>query len=320
MTEQPLPTSGFAKGTADKSGRGAERPAPGAGDLSLFAGTVLIWSTTWLALKFQLGVVDPQVSIVWRFAIAAPLMFLVCWLAGAPILYPLRMHIRFALLGVFLCSTNFILFYNAGHYVVSGLIAVMFSLASLTNIALSVLFLGEPLRARVAFGALFGLVGISLMFWHEIGGGALGTGPLIGLLLGFLGCLSFSTGNILATRVQRDGVSVLAINAWGVTYGVGVNVIVALFAGSAFIIEPTARYVISLLWLAIPGSVLAFWMYIALLGRIGPDRAGYTAVVAPVFALLVSTFVEDYQWSVLAVVGLALVAAGNVLVLTHRRN
>lgn len=287
------------------------------GDLGLFVGTVLIWSTTWLALKFQLGVVDPQVSIVWRFAIAAPLMFLVARIAGAPIVFPLPMHARFALLGLFLYSTNFILFYNAGHFVVSGLIAVIFSLASLTNIALSVLFLGEPLRPRVMLGALFGLAGISLLFWHEIGG-ALGSGPLIGLGLGILGCLSFSMGNIIAARVQRE-VPVLSANAWGVTYGVAVNAIVAFIAGSAFIIEPNARYVLSLLWLAIPGSVLAFWMYLALLGRIGPDRAGYTAVLAPVLALLVSTFVEDYRWSALSIAGLALVAAGNVLVLTRKR-
>jgi drug/metabolite transporter (DMT)-like permease len=112
---------------------------------------------------------------------------------------------------------------------------------------------------------------------------------------------------------------VLSANAWGVTYGVAVNAIVALAAGSAFVIEPTARYVLALLWLAIPGSVLAFWLYVTLLGRIGADRAGYTAVLAPVLALLVSTFVEDYRWSALAIVGLALVAIGNVLVLTRRR-
>ena len=118
------------------------------------------------------------------------------------------------------------------------------------------------------------------MFWHEIDGGSSASGPLIGLGLGFLGCLSFSTGNMIAARVQRDGVSVLSANAWGVTYGVAVNVLVALVAGSAFIIEPTPRYVVSLLWLAMPGSVLAFWMYLSLLGRIGADRAGYTAVLA----------------------------------------
>ena len=146
MAELPLPQPLPARG------RGvASTFAPG--DFGLYAGTVLIWSTTWLALKFQLGVVDPQVSIVWRFLIAAPLMFLVCWLAGARIRFPLRMHLRFAALGLFLYSTNFILFYNAGHFVVSGLIAVIFSLASITNIALAALFLGEPLRPRVALGA-----------------------------------------------------------------------------------------------------------------------------------------------------------------------
>jgi drug/metabolite transporter (DMT)-like permease len=112
---------------------------------------------------------------------------------------------------------------------------------------------------------------------------------------------------------------VLSANAWGVTYGIAVNAAVAIVAGSAFVIDPAPRYVLSLLWLAIPGSVLAFWMYLALLGRIGADRAAYTTVMSPVLALIVSTFVEDFRWSVLAIVGLALVAAGNVLVLKRRR-
>jgi drug/metabolite transporter (DMT)-like permease len=284
-------------------------------DLGLYAGTVLIWSTTWLALKFQLGTVDPQVSIVWRFLIAFPLLFAVCRIAGAPVVFPVAMHLRFAALGLFLYSTNFILFYNAGHFVISGLLSVIFSLASLTNVVLAVLFLGEPFRMRVALGAALGLCGVALMFWPEIEGGPLGRGPMIGLALGFLGCLSFSIGNMLTARVQRDGVPVLSATAWGVAYGVVVNAAFAVFAGSAFVIEPSARYVLSLLWLAIPGSVIAFWMYLALLGRIGPDRAAYTTVLSPVLALLVSTLVEDYRWSALALVGLALVAAGNVLVL-----
>jgi drug/metabolite transporter (DMT)-like permease len=286
-------------------------------DLGLYAGTVLIWSTTWLAMKFQLGVVDPQVSIVWRFLIAAPLMFLVCRMAGAAIRFPLAMHLRFAALGVFLYSTNFILFYNAGRFVVSGLVAVLFSLASLTNIALAVLVLGERLRPRVAFGALLGLAGVALLFLPEMEAG-FGAGPLIGMGLGILGCLSFSVGNMISARIQRQGVAVLSANAWGVSYGVAVNAAVALVAGSAFVIEPTQQYILSLLWLAIPGSVLAFWMYLALLGRIGPDRAAYTAVLSPVLALVVSTFVEDYRWSAWAILGLALVAAGNVLVLRRK--
>lgn len=291
--------------------RGALAPA----DFGLYAGTVLVWGTTWIALKYQLGEVDPQVSIVWRFLLAAPIMFAICAIAGAPILFPLRTHLRFAALGLFLYSTNFILFYNAGQFVVSGLLAVIFSLASITNIALASILLGEPLRPRVMLGAVLGLSGVALMFWPEIGGGDLGAGPAIGLALGFLGCLSFSTGNMISARIQRSGIPVLSANAWGIAYGILVNAAVALASGSAFIIEPTSRYLLSLLWLAIPGSVLAFWLYITLLGRIGADRAGYTTVLSPVLALLISTLVEDYRWSAMAVAGLLMVAAGNVLVL-----
>ena len=286
-----------------------------AADFGLYAGTVLVWGTTWIALKFQLGTVDPQVSLVWRFLLAAPIMFIICRMAGARIRFPLRDHLIFAALGLFLYSTNFNLFYNAGQFVVSGMLAVIFSLASITNILLGALFLGEPLRLRVWLGALLGLAGVTLMFWPEMSGGDLGSGPLVGLALGFLGCLSFSTGNMISARLRREGVPVLSMNAWGVSYGVLVNAAFALVAGSAFIVEPSTPYILSLLWLAIPGSVLAFWMYIALLGRIGADRAGYTTVLSPVLALLISTVVEDYQWSALAVAGLVMVAAGNVLVL-----
>src|SRR5918993_2764700 len=102
-------------------------PARGllAADYGLFAATVVLWGTTWLALKWQLGTVDPQVSLVWRFLIAAPVTFALCRAAGQPLRFPLAMHARFALLGALMFSTNFILFYNAGHFVVSGLLAVV---------------------------------------------------------------------------------------------------------------------------------------------------------------------------------------------------
>jgi drug/metabolite transporter (DMT)-like permease len=60
-------------------------------------------------------------------------------------------------------------------------------------------------------------------------------------------------------------------------------------------------------------------MYVTLLRRIGSDRVGYTAVASPVLALLVSTAFEGYRWTPLAALGLAFVAAGNVLVLVSRR-
>jgi len=184
--------------------RSAAPPVLAPLDVGLYAGTVLVWGTTWLALTFQLGVVDPQVSLVWRFLIAAPLMFLVCRIAGARLRFPLRMHLRFAALGVFLYSANFILFYNAGQYVVSGLLSVIFSLASITNIIMAALFLGDRLRPQVALGALLGFGGVAVIFWPDFARGNLGAGPLLGLALGLLGCLSFSTGNMVSARLEAS--------------------------------------------------------------------------------------------------------------------
>jgi drug/metabolite transporter (DMT)-like permease len=56
-----------------------------------------------------------------------------------------------------------------------------------------------------------------------------------------------------------------------------------------------------------------------LLGKIGADRAAYVTLVFPIIALLLSTFFEEYMWSLFALIGVVLITAGNFLVLkkTH---
>lgn len=288
-----------------------------AGDLFLFAATVLIWGTTWIALKWQLGTVEPQVSLLWRFLLASPILFAICWFTGNPIRFPAAMHLRFALIGMLLFSLNFNLFYNAGNFVVSGVLSVIFSLAAVVNIGLGAAMLGERIKPRVLLGSVLGLAGIALLFSHEITASTLGLRALTGLGLGMLGVLSFCLGNVVSGQGQREGVSVLSTTAWGSLYGAGINFVFAAAAGSTFTIEPTSRYLMALLWLAIPGTVLAFWAYLALLGRIGADRAAYTTVLSPILALLVSTAVEGYSWTALSLAGVALAVAGNVLVLSR---
>ena len=76
-------------------------------------------------------------------------------------------------------------------------------------------------------------------------------------------------------------------------------------------------YILSLLYLAIFGSAVAFGCYLALLRKIGSARAAFTAVLFPLVALLVSTLVEDYEWTVPAVIGIAFIVVGNWLALTN---
>ncbi len=290
-----------------------------AGDYGLYALTVFVWSTSWLALKFQVGLVDPQVSLVWRFAPAALIMLVACMATGRRLAFPLRTHWRFAGLGLFLFSANFLMFYYAANWLVSGLLSVIFSLASVINIVLAITVLGEPLRPRVVVGALFGLAGIACLFGPEVADQEFGGGALIGLALGICGATFFCVGNMISAANQRAGIPVVSASAIGMVYGTGFSTLFALAAGSAFVIEPTARYLGGLAWLIVFSTVIAFWAYLTLLGRIGADRAGYATVVFPVVALIISTVVEGYQWSLIGVVGVALVATGNTIILMRRR-
>jgi drug/metabolite transporter (DMT)-like permease len=290
-------------------------------DFGLYAATIFAWSTSWLALKWQVGVVDPQVSLVWRFSLAACLMLALCKLRGQPLRFPLRLHLRFAAMGVLLFSTNFLLFYYAAYGLVSGLLSVIFSTASVTNILMNTLVLRQPLRPRVAFGALLGIAGIACLFWPEISdqvsAHALGGPALIGLGLGVAGTLCFSAGNMISASIQKGGVPVFSANAIGMVYGSINCLIISLIAGSEFIFEPTLRYVGSLFWLVGISTVMAFYAYLTLLGRIGADKAGYATVIFPVFALVISAVMEGYQWSALSFAGMALVAIGNIIILSR---
>src|SRR5215212_1533788 len=83
-------------------------------DFGLYGIVVLLWGSSWIALHLQLGVVAPEVSLVWRFAMAASVMLAWAILARQRLRFDWRDHARFAALGVTMFSMNFLLFYYGG--------------------------------------------------------------------------------------------------------------------------------------------------------------------------------------------------------------
>ena len=284
-------------------------------DIAAYAATVFFWGTSWIALRAQLGIVPPEVSIFWRFLVAASLMWAWVTWRGERIRFPAADHLRFVGTGVCLFSANFTLFYYGGISVPSGLLSVVFSLASIGNLLLGALFLRQRIEPRVAFGALVGAVGIACLFWPEIAKAGINGAALGGLGLCVAGTTFFCLGNMISTSIQRRGVPLLSAVTWGMTYGAVIMALVSLARGHSFAIEPTAKYVVSLLLLAVGASVIAFSCYLTLLRRIGAARAGYSTVLFPIIALAVSTIFESYVWTPLAMLGVVLALAGNVLVL-----
>jgi drug/metabolite transporter (DMT)-like permease len=215
--------------------------------------------------------------------------------------------------GVALFCCNFLCLYFASQYVASGLVAVVFSTAPLWNAVNGKLFLGRAIRASVVLGALFGLAGISLLFLPQLASRWHDKGMLFGLALALLGTLSFSSGNLLSSRMQSLGLTPWVSNTWAMLIGASILGVASLLLGLSFAAEPSLRYVGALLYLAIPGSVIGFTAYLMLVGRIGPDRAAYSTVLFPVVALTMSTFFEGYHWTLPALGGIGLIMAGNLL-------
>ncbi len=288
-------------------------------DVVLYAVSIFAWSTSWIALKMQTTAgVAAEVSVAWRFALAAVLMFALLAARRERLAFGPGDHLRFAGLGILLFSVNFYLFYLGGRFLTSGLLSVVFSLASIGNLLLAALVLKQKITPRVGLGAGVGFVGIALIFWPEIAATHLGGDALLGLGLCVAGTACFCTGNLVSGAAQRRGLPVLATNAWGMAYGAAAMALLALAKGDDFAIPLEPVYLGSLVWLAVISSVVAFFCYLTLLGRIGSARAGYVTVVIPVFALLISTVAESYHWTGPAILGLAAVIAGNVVVLTRR--
>lgn len=281
----------------------------------LYAVVVAIWGSSWLGIEYQLGLVAPDLSIAYRFLLAAGMLIAYCLATRRSLRFTRRDHLFFAVQGLTLFSLNYFLFYLAAGYVASGLMAVAFSTITVMNIANGALLFGHGIDRRVAVGAAAGILGLALVYWPEVAGVELSHAALVGLGLSLVATYSASLGNMVSVRHKAHGIPVLQSNALGMMYGAIFSLAFALGRGVSLTFDWSAGYVISLIYLALFASVFGFGAYLTLLQRIGADRAAYSSVLFPLVALGLSTWIEGYRWTALAAIGVVLVLAGNLVVL-----
>jgi drug/metabolite transporter (DMT)-like permease len=284
----------------------------------LYGSTVLIWGTSWLAIKFQLGSVDPMVSVLYRFIAAALILMLYCKLSRLKMKFHLKDHLYMMLQGLVLFSFNYWTIYLASGFLTSGLVAVIFSSIVFMNIINGSLLLGTQIRSNVLMGGGFGFLGIGLVFWPQISSFGLSDDTASGVLFAVCGTFLASLGNIISARHQQYNLPVIQTNAYGMVYGATAMGILALVSGRRFSFDMSVPYVGFLIYLAVFGTIIAFGCYLKLIGKIGADRAAYATMLFPVVALSISTVYEGYQWSAHNLTGIVLVLIGNGLVINRR--
>ncbi|EFE94789.1 DMT family transporter [Serratia odorifera] len=287
----------------------------------LYLAVVLIWGTTWIAITLQQeGSVAIALSISYRFLLAALTMWAALLLLRRLRSISVRDHLFCLLQGCCVFGFNFYCFYQAAGYISSGLASVIFSMAVLFNALNSMIFFRQRPSATLLPAALLGLTGIIALFWHDLAANQMAPELLKGIGLSALGTYGFSLGNMISSRHQRRGLDILSTNTYAMTYGALLMGAVAVAQGSSLQISWDIRYLASLFYLAIFGSVIAFAAYFSLLGRIGSGAAAYSTLLFPLVALTISTLYEGYQWRPNAVFGLCLILLGNLVMFSKPRH
>ena len=285
----------------------------------LYVVTVLIWGSTWFAIEFQLGVVEPEVSVVYRYVFASAVLFIWCKYKKLSLFFDVKTHLWFALLGLLLFCLNYIMTYRAQVHITSALAAIVFSSMLWMNMGLARVIFGTRSSPKVIVGALLGIAGIVIIFAPQVEEVTLSDSVFYGMVLAFFGAFSASFGNMASQAAQKRALPVVESNTWGMFYGALITAAVAVVSGHEFNFDATFTYISSLAYLAIFGSVIAFGAYLTLLGRIGAHKAGYATVMFPVVALLLSMAFEGLRPDASIIGGTTLVLLGNLLVLKRGR-
>jgi drug/metabolite transporter (DMT)-like permease len=157
--------------------------------------------------------------------------------------------------------------------------------------------------------------GVALLFWHSIGDAwrdlqAGGNGHfLAGVVLALSATLASSAGSIVVTKVKDQCSNLPLTMAWSMLWGASMVAVWSLANGNAFTLPDSPSYWAGLVYLSIFGSVIAFFAYFTLIGRIGANKAVYIGVVTPVLSVLLSVQLEDYRPGPLEFLGMVLCLA-----------
>ena len=275
----------------------------------------LIWGSTWWVITGQIDGVPPSWSVTWRFMLATPCMFALALVTGKSLRIGTKGQALAIFIGVTQFCFNFNFVYRAELHLTSGIVAVMFGMLIVPNALLGRALLGQQVTARFLLGSLVAIAGIAMLLVHEARLSPLGGNIPLGIALAIGGILSASVANVIQANPTGRALAMASLLAWSMLYGVIADFALAWITAGPPILPDNSSYWGGIVWLALAGSVVTFPLYYTIVRDIGAGRAAYNSVFVVVIAMLISTFIEGYEWSLLAAGGALLALAGMVVAL-----
>ncbi|MDB2636128.1 DMT family transporter [Alphaproteobacteria bacterium] len=281
----------------------------------LFIATLLCWGPTWYIIKFQLGTVDPMVSVFYRFFLASVIILLFCIYKKINLRFSIKEHFFIAVLGIFLFNINYVIFYLSTQYLISGFVALCFSSILFMNVINNIIFHRSSPNIVTLIGGTIGTLGLIIIFYDEIITFEFSSGTSYGIFLGIIATYFASLGNLISAHTSKIKLEVIPVTGLGMFYGSISLVIYLILMGNSFSFEVSHQYIFSLIYLSIFGSVFGFSLYLTLIKKLGSNDAAYVAIIMPLVALVVSTFFEGLVWDLSLVLGAIMIVLGNIIIL-----
>src|SRR3954467_8155785 len=182
----------------DRGERHAE-PHPGSARSVLFPFIIFtaVWGSTWIVIRGQLGIVPPQWSVAYRFAVAAVAMAIVAAVKGDSLRLDRKGLAAALFLGFFQFSINFNAVYLAERHITSGVVATVFALLLIPATLLGWALLGQRPTRRFAWSSLVAVTGMMLLFVHELHEHAASPRQVVvGIILTLCGMLGAAIANV----------------------------------------------------------------------------------------------------------------------------
>lgn len=281
-----------------------------------FALVTLIWSSTWIVIRDQIGSVPASWSVCYRFLLAGVAMAIFARMRRVPLTIGAPGLAFATAIGVTQFVMNFNFVYRAEHYLTSGVVAVIYAMLLIPNSILSWLFFRQPVSRAFIGGSVVAVAGIVLMLLHEYRAASVAPGMvLLGAAFSIAGLFSASAANVMQGMQIARRLPMIAVLAWAMLIGAALDAALAWATLGPPTFDSRPGYWLGVAWLGIAGSVVTFPLYFTLIQRMGAGRAAYTSVLIPIIAMLISTLVEGYRWSPLAIAGALLAIAGMAIAL-----
>lgn len=285
-----------------------------------FALVTLIWSSTWIVIRDQLGSVPPSWSVCYRFLLAGIAMAIFARVRGVSLRIGGAGMLFAGLLGTAQFVLNFNFVYRAEQHLTSGVVAVIYAMLLIPNSLLAFLAFRQPVTRGFIVGSAIATAGIIMMLVHEYRAADVAPDAiLLGAAFSILGLLSASAANVMqGTEIARR-LPMMAVLTWAMLIGAAIDAVFAWVTAGPPVIEWRLSYLAGIAYLGIAGSVVTFPLYFRLIQTIGAGRAAYTSVLIPVIAMLISTLFEGYRWTGFAAPGALLAIAGMVVALRSKK-